>query len=99
MASLRHVLWIGGPAGAGKTTIATRLARRHGLRWYNADTQTWAHRDRAIAAGSPAAIRWEAMSPEERRLKPRRRRSSSFPSTANEARWSSMTCASCPSRR
>jgi DNA polymerase III delta prime subunit len=61
-----HVLWIGGPPGSGKTTVATRLARRHGLRWYNADTQTWKHRDRALRARSPAALRWEAMTPHER---------------------------------
>ena len=48
---LSNVLWIGGPAGAGKTTVARQLARRHGLRWYNSDTKTWEHRDRALAAG------------------------------------------------
>jgi hypothetical protein len=52
-----NVLWIGGPAGAGKTTTARLLARRHGLRWYNADTMTWEHRDRAVAAGLEVAPR------------------------------------------
>ena len=50
----------------GKTTVASRISRRHGLRWYNADTRTWEHRDRAIRAGSAAAIRWEALTPEAR---------------------------------
>lgn len=60
------VLWIGGPAGAGKSTIASRLARRHGLRWYSSDTRTWEHRDRALEAGNAAARRWEATAPHER---------------------------------
>jgi hypothetical protein len=64
--ALRRVLWIGGPPGSGKTAVATRIARRHGLRWYGADTRTWHHRDRAILAGNLAARRWEAMTPEER---------------------------------
>lgn len=51
MEELANVLWIGGPAGAGKTTVGRLLARRHGLRWYNADTRTWVHRDRALATG------------------------------------------------
>jgi hypothetical protein len=61
-----HVLWIGGPSRSGKTTVARALARRHGLRLYSADTRTWVHRDRALAAGHPGAIRWEAMSIEDR---------------------------------
>jgi hypothetical protein len=66
MEVLGHVLWIGGPPGAGKTAVATRIARRHGLRWYGADTRTWEHRDRALLGGNAAALRWEAMTPEER---------------------------------
>lgn len=59
-------LWIGGPPGAGKSTVAQLITRRHGLRWYNADAHTWEHRARAVAAGHEAAVRWEALSPEER---------------------------------
>lgn len=59
-------MWIGGAPGAGKTTVAVRLARRWGLRFYGADTRTWEHRDRAVAAGSEAARRWEALSPADR---------------------------------
>ncbi|MCZ4602707.1 hypothetical protein O3S80_02750 [Streptomyces sp. Lzd4kr] len=59
--SLESVMWLGGSPGVGKTTVARLLARRHGLRCYNADAHTWEHRDRAIAAGHPAAIRYEEM--------------------------------------
>jgi hypothetical protein len=65
-AALEHVLWIGGAPGVGKTTVASILARRHGLRLYSADTRTWIHRDRAIAPGVPAAIRWERLAPADR---------------------------------
>lgn len=65
-APLRNVLWIGGPAGAGKTTVGRLLARRHGLRWYNCDAQTWRHLDRAIASGVRNARRFAALTPAQR---------------------------------
>lgn len=61
MADLPRALWIGGPPGSGKSTVASRIARRRGLRWYSGDTRTWEHRDRAIAGGNPAAIRFEEL--------------------------------------
>ena len=60
------MLWVGGVAGAGKTTVARRLARRHGLRRYNPDAQTWNHLAKALAKGNPAAQRFAGMSPAER---------------------------------
>ena len=53
-APLNHVLRIGGGSAAGKTTVARRIARRHGLRWNNADARTWEHRDRALRDGHSA---------------------------------------------
>jgi hypothetical protein len=67
---VEHILWIGGSPRSGKTTIARRLARRYGLRLYSADTQTWAHRDRALEAGIAHAQRWESLTPIERWKKP-----------------------------
>ena len=46
------------------------LARRYGLRLYGADTATWAHRDRALARGIPAAHAFETLSPRERWERP-----------------------------
>ena len=61
-----NVLWIGGRSGAGKSTVARLLARRHGLRWYSCDTKTWEHLDRAVAAGDPAAVEWARLTPLQR---------------------------------
>ncbi|GAA1967605.1 hypothetical protein [Catenulispora subtropica] len=65
-----NVLWLGGPPGSGKSTIARRIARRHGLRWYCSDPHTWDHRARAVRAGVPAALRFDALSPEQRAALP-----------------------------
>src|SRR5882762_1983423 len=64
------VLWLGGMPGAGKSTAARRIARHRGLRWYQSDTHTWAHRERAVRAGVPAALRFEALTAAERTARP-----------------------------
>jgi hypothetical protein len=69
MSDLGHVLWIGGSSGAGKS-VGRQLVRRWGLRLYACDTRTWEHRDRAIATGLDAALRWEALTPAERAALP-----------------------------
>jgi adenylylsulfate kinase-like enzyme len=45
-ARLRHVYWVGGGSGAGKSTIARRVADRHGLRMYATDNAMAKHDDR-----------------------------------------------------
>ncbi len=34
---LRHVYWIGGGSGAGKSTVAGRITAKHGFRIYDTD--------------------------------------------------------------
>jgi len=46
-----NILWVGGPAAAGKTTVSRLLARKHGLLWYSVDAYAFAHEKRAVAAG------------------------------------------------
>jgi len=43
---LSHVLWIGGPQGSGKSSIAWALSRRLGLQLYAVDARTWVHEAR-----------------------------------------------------
>jgi len=45
------ILWVGGPAAAGKTTVSRLLARKYGLLWYSVDAYAFAHEERAAAAG------------------------------------------------
>jgi hypothetical protein len=68
MSGLRHVRWLGGATGAGKTTIASRLGARFGLRIYSTDAAIAAH---AAAPGpdAPLLAAFRAMSLDERWLR------------------------------
>src|SRR5437660_3623633 len=60
---LRHVYWI---CGAGKSTIARRLADRHGMRLYAADDAMSDHDGRFSAPETPLLSRFKAMDMDER---------------------------------
>lgn len=63
---LRQVYWIGGGSGAGKSTIARRLAARHGLRLYATDDVMADHARRGTSADSPFLSEFAAMDMDER---------------------------------
>jgi len=65
---LRHVYWIGGGSGAGKSTVARRLADRHGLRLYATDDVMADHARRSTPDDSPNLAAFLAMTMDERWL-------------------------------
>lgn len=63
-----HVYWIGGSSGSGKSTVARRLAARHGLRLYATDDVMAEHARRSTPADSPRLSRFISMTMDERWL-------------------------------
>ena len=63
---LQHIYWIGGGSGAGKSTIARRIAAQHGLRVYATDDVMSVHARRSTPEDSPLLHRFMAMDMDER---------------------------------
>jgi len=63
---LRHVYWIGGGSGAGKSTNARRIAARHGLRVYATDDVMAEHARQSTPEDCPLLHRFMAMGMDER---------------------------------
>jgi 2-phosphoglycerate kinase len=63
---LRHVYWIGGGSGAGKSTIAGRLAARHGLDVYATDDVMPDHGRRIRPGEAPFLAEFAAMDMDQR---------------------------------
>ena len=63
---LEHVYWIGGGSGAGKSTIARRIAAEHGFRVYSTDDVMADHARRSSREESPLLHRFMAMDMDER---------------------------------
>jgi 2-phosphoglycerate kinase len=65
-AGLEHVYWIGGGSGAGKSTIASRLATSHRLVLYATDDVMADHARRSTPEDSPLLHEFTAMDMDER---------------------------------
>ena len=65
---INNVYWIGGAPGAGKSTIARRIAARCGLELYATDDVMADHARRSTAADAPYLERFKAMDMDERWL-------------------------------
>ena len=63
---LQHVYWIGGGSGAGKSTIARRIAAQHGLRVYATDDAMADHARRSTSEDAPLLHSFLAMDMDER---------------------------------
>jgi hypothetical protein len=63
---LRHVYWIGGGSGAGKSTVARMLAVEHGFRIYDTDEAMADHAGRMSSASRPLMRQFIAMDMDER---------------------------------
>lgn len=63
---MRHVYWIGGGSGGGKSTVARRLAAEHDLFLYATDDVMPDHADRSRPVDSPMLSEFKAMDMDER---------------------------------
>ena len=64
--SLKNVYWIGGGSGAGKSTVAQRIAAQYGLRVYSTDDVMAEHARRSSPEECPLLHEFMAMNMDER---------------------------------
>lgn len=66
---LRHIRWIGGGSGAGKSTVVRRLSEKYGLRLYHCDDTQSAHTARSNPTDHPMLHTFITMTMDERWVK------------------------------
>lgn len=64
--NLRHVYWLGGASGAGKSTVARQLADTHGFHLYDTDERMADHGRRSRSNDIPLMKAFAAMDADER---------------------------------
>lgn len=62
----RHVYWVGGGSGAGKSTVATRLGSQYGMRVYRTDDVMGDHWNRCDPQECPCLAEFVGMTMDER---------------------------------
>jgi Fe-S cluster assembly ATPase SufC len=67
-ARLKHVYWIGGASGAGKSTIARRVAGQHNLCVYGTDDVMSEHAGHMLPEDAPYLSSFKTMDMDERWL-------------------------------
>ncbi len=65
-ARLQHVYWIGGGSGAGKSTVARRVAAQHGLHVYSTDDVMPDHASHMLPEDAPYLSSFKTMDMDER---------------------------------
>src|SRR2546428_146960 len=69
--ALAHILWLGGGARTGKTTLSRLLAGKYDLKIYNLDWhQVRQHRERLDPVRHPFSLAWERATMDERWVLP-----------------------------
>jgi 2-phosphoglycerate kinase len=68
-ARLQQAYWIGGGSGAGKSTMARRIAAQHGLHVYSTDEVMPDHANRSTPEDAPYLSRFKTMDMNERWVK------------------------------
>ncbi len=63
---LRHMRWIGGGSGSGKSTVARRVAERWGRRLYSTDEAMAGHAERVRPEDAPLLAAFLALDMDER---------------------------------
>lgn len=66
---LAHIYWIGGGSAAGKSTIARRIAKEHGLALYSTDEAMAEHARQSTAEDCPLLHGFMGMNMDERWVK------------------------------